>query len=79
MIDWMADTAQRARIVPSVAATVENVRLSIRNCLTICTRVAPSAWRTAISLCRAVSRPRNNDATLAQAMSSTKLTAPSKV
>jgi hypothetical protein len=78
-IAWMADSAHNASSSPSPPATIEKTKLSIRNCLTTRGRVAPIAWRTAISLCRAVSRPRNSDATLAQAMRRTKLTAPMSV
>jgi hypothetical protein len=49
------------------------------NCAAIWPRVAPSDCRTAISRWRAASRPRNSEATLAQAISRTKPTAASSV
>ncbi len=77
--DWMAESAHIARRIPTAPAAAEKTRLSTTNCLTTRARVAPRDWRTAISLCRVVRRPRKSDATFAQAMSSTKLTAPMSV
>ena len=77
--DRIAESAHSASSTPAPPATRENTTLSTSNCFTTRDREAPSAWRTAISLCRAVSRPRNSDATFAHAISSTKPTAPSSV
>ena len=64
---------------PSSAATSDNTSASARNCLTTCDRDAPSAVRIPTSLVRCAARSSSRLATLAQAMSSTKKTAPSIV
>jgi hypothetical protein len=77
--DCIAHSAQIASSSPRRPAMMEKVALSATNCRTTWPRLAPSDCRNAISLWRAVRRPRNSDATLAQAISSTKPTAPSSV
>ncbi len=66
-----------AKPIPSTPPTDASARLSIRNCVNICRREAPTEARTATSLCRAAPRASSRFATLAQAISSTKPTAPS--
>ncbi len=66
-----------ATINPAAPAKKASNRLSVINCRTIRPRPAPTAARIAISRVRAVAFASNRVATLAQAISRTKLTAPS--
>ena len=68
---------QMAMSVPSAPPSNESNMLSVNNCLINRTRPAPSAVRMAISFCREDARANSSVATLAQATSSTKLTAAS--
>ena len=65
-----------ARPRPSGAETAPSTTLSVSSWRTIRARPAPIAARTEISRLRAVARASSRLATLAQAMSSTKVTAP---
>jgi hypothetical protein len=64
---------------PSVPPATASRKLSVRNCRTMRSREAPIASRTATSRCRAEPRASSRLATLAQAISNTKPTAPSIV
>ncbi len=76
-------TASSARIPavprsrPSAPPANDSMRLSVSSCRMMRPRPAPMAARTAISRLRVVARASSRFATFAQAMSSTKLTAPS--
>ena len=70
---WML---QEARISPPMAPARPSRKLSVSNWRKICPRPAPRAARIPISRCRASARTRRRLATLAQAISRTKLTAP---
>ena len=59
---------------PTTAPTTARRTLSVSSCRMTCARPAPSAVRTAISRCRPDARASSAFATLAQAMSSTKVT-----
>ena len=72
-------TAQGATSRPSVPPRTARKRLSVRNCRINRARLAPSAMRTAISLCRVAVRAVVRLATLAQAIRRTKPTAPNKI
>ena len=74
--------APRARAAPSQPTTTPpthpaalSSRLSVRSCLTMRTRLAPSAARIASSRCRAAVRASSRWATLPHAISSTSATA----
>ena len=66
-----------ARATPQAPPRAASTRLSTSSCRAISARDAPSAVRTVISRWRAVPRASSRLATLAQAISSTKPTAPS--
>ena len=55
----------------------ERIKLSATNCRTICTRLAPTASRTANSRVRAAERASNRLATFAHEISRTSPAAPS--
>ena len=80
---WMtrlnAPTPTYATPIPNIVAARERMRASARNCRTIAEREAPSAVRTPTSFVRCAARSSSRLATLAQAISSTKKTAPSIV
>ena len=61
---------------PATPPASERIMLSVNNCRMIRPRPAPIAARIAISRRRPTARASNRFATLAQAISSTKLTAP---
>ena len=65
-----------ARAMPSGAEAAPSKTLSVSSWRTIRPRPAPRAARTDISRARAVARASSRLATLAQAMSSTRVTAP---
>ena len=56
---------------PAAPPAAASNRLSVRNCRTICDRLAPSAPRIATSSCRAAARAIIRFATLVHAISST--------
>ncbi len=62
---------------PSAPPPSVSSRLSVSNCPKIVARAAPRALRTASSFCRVMPRASSRLATLTQAISSTKPTAPS--
>ena len=68
---------QKATASPAVPPSRPSRRLSVRNCRTSRARPAPSADRTATSRVRDCARASSRFATLTQAISSTKVTAPS--
>ena len=83
---WVSATARLKALTPKYAAatpsavpTAANTNASVRNCLTTAPREAPSAVRMPTSLVRCAARSSSRLATLAQAISSTKNTAPSIV
>ena len=63
---------------PKPQPTSESSRFSVRSCPIRRRRPAPAATRRASSFCRAAPAARSRLATFAQAISSTKLTAPSR-
>ncbi len=68
--------AAAAIATPSAPPTIERNRLSVSNCRAIRARPAPRAERNAISRVRDVARANRRFATLADAISSKKPTAP---
>ena len=72
----MNSTPHTEKSSPSAPPTSASSRLSVSNCRTRRQRLAPSAVRTASSLCREEARTSRRFATLAHAMRSTKPTAP---
>ena len=64
---------------PSPVPAAASMALSVKSSLTTCHRPAPMAARTAISFCREAARASNRLATLAQAISRTRPTAPSRI
>ena len=68
-----------ASISPKAPPSAASIKLSVSSCLTIRPRLAPRAARTAISFCRETPRANSKFATFAQAMSTTKPTAPSRI
>ena len=66
----------QASAMPSGAETAPSSRLSVSSWRMMRPRPAPRAARTDISRARAVARASSRLATLAQAISSTKVTAP---
>ena len=73
-----APIPRAASAMPSGAETAPSTTLSVSSWRTIRPRPAPIAARTDISRARAVARASSRLATLAQAMSSTKVTAPER-
>ena len=71
-------TPTRAISAPAIPATTASTTLSVRSWRTSRARPAPTAARTTISRPRAEARASSRLATLAQAMSRTKATAPSR-
>ena len=64
--------------MPAAAPISAINRLSVRSCRAMRARLAPSAMRTAISWRRVAARIKSRFATLAQAISSTNATAPTR-
>ena len=62
---------------PAIAPKIATTRLSVSICLTSRQRVAPSAPRMASSFARKAARPNCMFITFTQAMSKTRMTAPS--
>ncbi len=73
-----AATPTRATSAPAIPAATASTTLSVRSWRTRRARPAPTAARTTISRPRAEARASSRLATLAQAMSRTKPTAPSR-
>ena len=69
-------TLQYAMPRPRMLPASDSMTLSVRSCLMSTQRSAPNAVRIATSFCRDVTRARSRLATLAQAISRTKPTAP---
>ena len=74
-----ASADERQAQSPSAPPATASSTLSVSSWRTIRPRLAPSAARTAISFCRASARDSSRFATFAQAMSSTKPTAPIRI
>ena len=72
-------TPKYAAAMPKAVPTAARTNASVRNCLTTAPRDAPSAVRMPTSFVRCAARSSSRLATFAQAMSSTKNTAPSIV
>src|SRR5271163_4490537 len=70
--------ATHATAHPAAHADRARTKLSIKSCLAICQREAPSADRTAISFSRAVALANSRFATLLHAIKSNSSTAASK-
>ena len=68
-----------ARNNPSNPPVNESTTLSVNNCRTTRMRLAPSAARMAISLCRDIARASSRLATFAHAIKSTQPTAPNRI
>ncbi len=75
-MDMISFSRPHARATPTTHPAMESARLSARNCANKRQREAPSEARTATSFWRVVARASSRFATLAQAISSTKPTAP---
>ena len=73
----IARTAHTAATMPIAPPIAESATLSTSSCRSTRLCVAPIATRTAISFCRDADRESSRFAMFAQAMSSTKATAPS--
>ena len=71
----MAETPHHAHSTPTAPPAADSARLSTRSCRISRPRVAPMASRTAISRRRPLARESSRLATLAQAISSTRLVA----
>ena len=67
-----------ASSIPNAPPHPAKIALSVKTCRQILQRPAPRAARTAISFCRVVARASSRLATFAQAMSRTRLMAPSR-
>ena len=78
LIESSPRTPKYPRPRPSRPPASDNKTLSVSSCRIRRPRPAPIAARMAISRCRMVARASRRFATLAQAMRSTRLTAPSK-
>ena len=80
VVNWLiVPTLQYANNMPRAPPTRDNSTVSVSNSRMTCPRLAPRAARIAISFCLPDALARSRLATLPQAMSNTKLTAPSKI